>query len=511
MRLERSSGILLHPTSLPGPFGIGDLGSEAYRFVDFLVAAGQTYWQIMPLCPPSYGGSPYASTSAFAGNISLISPEKLVESGLLAESDLPEAIVRTPDVVDFAKIESTKRRWLEPAFRTFKRRLETDGGLTHDYESILASRSPWLDDYALFVALKDAHEGAPWTSWSRKLATREPRAIARARREHADRIEEQRFLQYLFFRQWWDLKDHANQRGVRILGDLPIFVAFDSADVWAQPHLWQLTADGQPVVVAGVPPDAFSATGQRWGNPLYAWKRLRADGFTWWIDRVRETLKLVDVLRLDHFRGFAACWEVPAEDDTAEHGRWAEVPGRELFAAIKNGLGIDELPVVAEDLGMITPDVHELRDELGFPGMRVLQFAFGGGPHDMHLPHEYPRNVVACTGTHDNNTVVGWFQHCGSEAATDDERRERENCLRYLGVDGAQINWDFIRAVQMSVADLAIVPVQDVLGLDASARMNTPGRAEGNWTWRLASGALTDALAARLREMTRTYGRLPVP
>jgi 4-alpha-glucanotransferase len=336
--------------------------------------------------PARLRGSPYASTSAFAGNISLISPEKLVESAFLIQSDLDETIDLAPGPVDFAKVECHKRRLLERAFHTFSDRLQADGDLRSDYATVVDSLSTWLEDYALYAALKDAHEGSEWCSWSAELAMREQDAIAQARRDLAERIEEQRFFQYLFFRQWLDLKRHANQAGIRILGDLPIFVAHDSADVWSPPVAIDQAADGRPVVVAGVPPDAFSTTGQRWGNPLYAWERLREDGFTWWIDRVRETLKLVDVVRLDHFRGFAACWEVPAEDATAENGRWADVPGSELFGAIKDGLEVDELPVIAEDLGMITPDVHSLRDACGFTGMRVLQFAFSSDSHDTHLP-----------------------------------------------------------------------------------------------------------------------------
>jgi len=508
VRFDRSSGILLHPTSLPGRFGIGDLGPEAHRFIDFLAGAGQSFWQVMPLGPPDQGGSPYASTSAFAGNVSLISPERLLEHRLLAESSLHETAEPASDRVDHAKAAAHKRRLLEQAFQTFKRRIRGDGDLRRDYEDIVESLSSWLDDYALYAALKDAHGSADWRAWSPGLALRQPEAVAAARRDLADRIEEQRFFQYVFARQWLDLKRHANRAGIRIIGDLPIFVAFDSADVWARPHLWQLDAARRPLVIAGVPPDAFSATGQLWGNPLYAWARNRDEGFAWWIERMREALKLVDVLRLDHFRGFVACWEVPAEATTAEHGRWVQGPGRELFGALEKGLEAGELPVIAEDLGMITPDVHHLRDALGFTGMRVLQFAFSGDPHDMHLPHEYPRNVAAYTGTHDNDTVVGWFEQRSSEGAGTQDSRDREHCLRYLGTDGSEINWDFIRCVHMSVADLAITPIQDVLGLDSRARMNTPGQGDGNWAWRLEPGALTDQVGNRLRDMTATYARL---
>jgi 4-alpha-glucanotransferase len=508
MNLKRSSGILLHPTSLPGRFGVGDLGGEAYRFVDWLASAGQTFWQVMPLGPTGYGDSPYSSFSAFAGNTNLVSPEKLVEAGLLADSDTGDAPDLPAGRVDYGKVAGYKRALLGKAFANFRSKLKTDEGLRRDYEGFKEFSSVWLDDYALFAALKDEHRGAPWNTWGAALARREPGAVEAARASFAERAEAHRFAQYVFFQQWLKLKRYANERGVRVVGDMPIFVAQDSADVWAHPHLFKLKEDGSPSVVAGVPPDAFSETGQLWGNPIYDWERMRGDGFRWWVARVRETLKIVDVVRLDHFRGFAAYWEVPAEHETAEHGRWVEAPGREVFTRVREALG-GEPSIVAEDLGTITADVHALRDEFGFPGMRVLQFAFGGDPHDTHLPHEYVQNTVAYTGTHDNETVVGWFEQRSREDAPEGERRERELCLKYLGTDGTEINWDFIRAVQMSVAVVAVAQLQDVLGLPSDARMNTPASAEGNWAWRFQEGALTDELAARLREMTAIYGRLP--
>jgi 4-alpha-glucanotransferase len=504
MKFKRSSGILLHPTSLPGRFGIGDLGGEAYRFVDWLAAAGQVYWQIMPLTPTGYGDSPYASYSAFAGNTNLVSPEMLVESGLLAESEIQNPPDLPAERVDYGKVIEYKRGLLEKAFKNF--RAKTDEALRRDFEGFRDFASVWLEDYALFAALRDEHRGADWNKWERGLARREPGAIEGARRAFGERVEAHRFFQYAFFTQWIKLKRYANERGVQVIGDMPIFVAHNSADVWSRPELFKLKDDGSPAVVAGVPPDAFSETGQLWGNPIYDWEKMRGDGFKWWADRVRETMKVVDVLRLDHFRGFASFWEVPAEDETAEHGHWVEAPGRELFNSLKGALG--ELPIIAEDLGTITPDVHALRDEFGFPGMRVLQFAFGGDPHDTHLPHEYTHNTVAYTGTHDNDTVVGWFGQRSREDASEGERQERELCLKYLGADGSEINWDFIRAAQMSVADIAVAQLQDVLGLPSDARMNTPASAEGNWAWRFTEGALTDELRARLREMTEIYGRL---
>ena len=507
MILKRASGILLHPTSLPGRFGIGDLGREAYRFVDWLAAAGQVYWQVMPLGPTGYGDSPYSSFSAFAGNTNLVSPEKLVESGLLSDSDLKRAPDSEPGRVDYGKVIKYKRALLEKAFVNFRAKLKTDESLRDDYVGFLDFSKAWLEDWALFAALKDEHRGEPWHTWGAGLARRDANAIEGARTKLAEQVEAHKFFQYVFFQQWLKLKKYANERGVRVVGDMPIFVAHNSADVWARPRLFKLKDDGSPAFVAGVPPDAFSETGQLWGNPIYDWDRMREDGFGWWVGRVRETLKIVDVVRLDHFRGFAAYWEVPAEHKTAERGRWVEAPGREVFNAMKSALG-EDLPIVAEDLGDITPDVHRLRDEFRFPGMRVLQFAFGGDPHDTHLPHEYTRASVAYTGTHDNDTVVGWFNQRSREDATEGERRERELCLKYLGTDGSEIHWDFIRAAQMSVAVLAVAQLQDVLGLPAAARMNTPASAEGNWAWRFREGLLTDELAARLREMTFIYGRL---
>ena len=507
MEFKRSSGILLHPTSLPGRFGVGDLGPEAYRFADWLAAAGQTFWQIMPLGPTGYGDSPYSSFSAFAGNTNLVSPEKLVESGLLAAADVEPPAALPAGRVDYGRVIDYKRGLLEKAFRNFRTKVQTDEGLRRDYEGFLGFASVWLDDYALFAALKDEHGGEPWNTWAPALVSREESALAGARAAFAETVEAHKFYQYVFFQQWLRLKRYANERGVRVIGDMPIFVAHNSADVWAGPRLFKLKGDGAPEVVAGVPPDAFSETGQLWGNPIYDWGRMREESYGWWVDRVRETLKIVDVVRVDHFRGFAAYWEVPAEHETAEHGRWVEAPGRELFEALKGALGGD-LPIVAEDLGTITPDVHALRDQFGFPGMRVLQFAFGGDPHDTHLPHEYTRNSVAYTGTHDNDTVVGWFRQRSGAAASAGERRERELCLKYLGTDGAEIHWDFIRAAQMSVAVIAVAQLQDVLGLPSEARMNTPASAEGNWGWRFEQGALTDGLATRLREMTAIYGRL---
>jgi 4-alpha-glucanotransferase len=409
--------------------------------------------------------------------------------------------------VDFEQVIEFKRDLLQRAFQSYK---ADDSRLRDEYAGFLNYAAAWLDDWSLFAALRDEHKGAPWHTWQSGITRRDAGALDYAREAFADRIEAHKFSQFLFFYQWFHLKKHCATRGVRIVGDMPIFVAHNSADVWARPKLFQLNEDGSPRVVAGVPPDAFSKTGQLWGNPLYDWEEMRRDDFKWWAERMRSTLSLVDVVRLDHFRGFAAYWEVPAYHETAERGRWVNAPGRELFEALR-GSPEGELSIIAEDLGTITPDVHELRDEFGFPGMRVLQFAFGGDPHDTHLPHNYTRNTVVYTGTHDNDTTAGWFAARPDDAAGGDEglRRERANALTYLGTGGREIHWEFMREAFKSVADLAVVPVQDLLGLGSDARMNTPASAEGNWGWRLEEGALADNLRDRLKELTRLCARLP--
>jgi 4-alpha-glucanotransferase len=507
MTFPRASGILLHPTSLPGRFGIGDLGVEAYRFADFLVASGQSLWQVLPLGPTGYGDSPYACYSAFAGNTLLISPERLCEEGLLAKNDLDEIPSLPTEQVDFEQVHQSKDIILDKAFARYQRATDTE--LRSAFETFAEQNASWLDDYALFRALKSAHGGVAWHAWERSLVRREPAALARAGEELHDQVEAHKFFQFLFFRQWFALKAYCNERGVKLIGDVPIFVAQDSADVWTNPDQFKLDQDGRPIVVAGVPPDYFSATGQFWGNPLYNWERMLADGFRWWIERVRATLQTVDIARIDHFRGFAACWEIPGGDKTAERGRWVEAPGRELFTAIRSALG--EIPIIAEDLGVITPDVEKLRDDFGFPGMRILQFAFSSDTKNVDLPHSYHGNVVVYTGTHDNDTTVGWFNSVAGAGSTRTEAQisaERNFCLEYLNTDGHEIHWDFIRAVLASVADTAIVPLQDLLGLGTEARMNLPNSTKGNWTWRFQDAALTEAQTRRLRHMTDIYGRI---
>jgi 4-alpha-glucanotransferase len=489
---KRLSGVLLHPTSFPGPYGVGDLGPEAYRFVDFLVSAGQSLWQVLPLGPTGYGDSPYACYSAFAGNTLLVSPEQLIKEGLLGSA--PTATHH--DKIDFGEAHNLKDQILRRAYERYTKTTSTN--LRSAFETFAQDHRHWLEDYARFRALKDAHDGAAWNEWE----------STPARDELREEVEAHMFYQFLFFRQWFALKTYANQRGISIVGDLPIFVAQDSADVWTNPEQFKLDKDGKPVVVAGVPPDYFSSTGQYWGNPLYDWERMRADGFKWWIERVRATLTVVDIARVDHFRGFAACWEIPGGDKTAERGQWVEAPGKELFTAIRETLG--ELPIIAEDLGVITPDVVELREEFGFPGMRILQFGFGSDSKNIDLPHNYVPNVVAYTGTHDNDTTVGWFNSVAGEGSTRTAKQiesEREFCMNYLNTDGEEIHWDFIRGVLASVANTAIVPLQDLLGLGTEARMNLPNSTEGNWAWRYKPGALTDEIATRLKQLSELYGR----
>jgi len=505
---DRSSGILLHPTSFPGPFGIGDLGQTAYQFADFLAVSGQSLWQVLPLGPTGYGDSPYACYSAFAGNTLLISPERLVAENLVTADEVTPLIAASDERIDFVRVHEHKEGILRRAFSRFT--TSSRSQLKTDFEKFCSEERDWLDDYGLFRALKEANADRPWNEWHPSLVKRSADAIKQARTTFEHRIEAHKFAQFLFFRQWFELKSYCNKLGIKLIGDIPIFVAQDSSDVWTNPDQFKLDEDGTPTVVAGVPPDYFSTTGQLWGNPIYNWDQMLADGFKWWIKRIRASLQLFDVVRIDHFRGFAACWEIPAGDKTAERGAWVEAPGQELFLAVKSALG--EIDVIAEDLGVITPDVESLRDGFGFPGMRVLQFSFGGNPKNSDLPHNYIQNSVAYTGTHDNDTTVGWFTDSGKTGSTrtaEEIKRERQFCLRYLNSNGAEINWDFIRALMQSVSNRVVIPLQDVLGLGSGARMNLPNSTEGNWLWRFKTGAINESLSRRLREMTETYGRLP--
>lgn len=493
--LRRESGILLHPTSLPGPHGIGDLGVEARRFVDFLESSGQGLWQMLPLGPTGYGNSPYAARSAMAGNPLLISLDVLAKEGLLSADDLIQGRDLPADYVDYDAVAAFKLPLLKRAYQRFADSArESERG---EFDAFCRRNGFWLEDYALYMALREAHNGVEWLQWEKDVATRQSAALERWRHQLGDEIRFRQFVQFQFYRQWGVVKRYANERGIRIIGDIPIFVALDSADVWSRPELFHLDEKGHPTVVAGVPPDYFSKTGQRWGNPLYRWDRMAKEGYRWWVERFRMTLTQVDMVRIDHFRGFHAYWEVPAQHRTAERGRWVEGPGEALFRTLEAALG--RLPVIAEDLGLITPEVEALRLKLGFPGMKVLQFAFGDGPGDPYLPHNYERRYVAYTGTHDNDTTVGWFASRPPQ--------ERKYILRYLGTSGKEIHWDLIRLAFASVADVAIVPLQDMLGLGSWARMNMPGLPKGNWTWRLAPGQLREEHAQRLRELAITYGR----
>jgi 4-alpha-glucanotransferase len=513
MELTRSSGVLLHPTSLPGPYGIGELGDVAYKFIDFLAEARQSLWQILPLGPTGYGDSPYASFSSFAGNPLLISLDWLVLEGDLDISDLSNRPVFSIDQVDYGSVITWKVPLLEKAAKTFLKHAKANRQA--DFEAFCARHAHWLDDYALFMAVKqtfDRHAieanifGAMWNNyWDKSIALRQREAVVRWQTEQADAIVVHKTLQFFFFQQWDALKKYANKKGIRIIGDIPIFVAPDSADVWANRDLFQLDRQGRPKVVAGVPPDYFSLTGQLWGNPLYNWQALEAQNFDWWVKRVEGALHFVDILRIDHFRGFEAYWEIPAGEKTAIKGKWVKAPGNTFFKALQAALG--ELPIIAEDLGVITQPVIAMRERFGFPGMRVLQFAFdaneagSSGATNSFLPHNFDQHTVVYTGTHDNDTTRGWY----------DKRTESERDLvrRYLARDGNDIAWDFIRLALSSTAAFAIIPFQDALNLGSNARMNTPSTLGGNWVWRYRPDALSWWVANRLAEMVNLYGRDP--
>jgi 4-alpha-glucanotransferase len=503
----RASGILLHLTSLPGRFGIGDLGREAYQFADFLASTGQRLWQILPLGPTGYGNSPYQCLSVFAGNPLLISLEKLVEDKFLEPVDLENGPSFPNDRVDYNSAIKFKMPLLKRSFEVFQSKAVPKE--QEQFEVFCQQNAAWLETYSLFMALKEAHGLAAWNAWEQDIRRRQPESLERWSKKLDREIGRHKYQQYQFFKQWSELKAYCNERGIRIVGDMPIFVALDSAEVWSHPEMFYLDTGGKPTVVAGVPPDYFSKTGQLWGNPLYRWEVAAKDGYSWWIERFRATHSLVDIIRLDHFRGFEKYWEVPGIDTTAMNGRWVSGPGVELFKASQKVLGV--LPIIAEDLGVITPEVDSLRDQLGFPGMRVLQFAFGNDPKaDEYKPHNYPRNCVVYTGTHDNNTTIAWFRGSRMEGANqsrEEKKGERQSALKYVGTDGHEINWDFIRLALMSVADTAIIPMQDVLGLGSEARMNLPGTTEGNWCWRFVSAMLTEETKDRLKEVTTLYGR----
>ena len=495
MRFPRASGVLLHPTSLPGPHGSGDLGREAYHCVDWLVGAGQKLWQLLPLAGIGPGNSPYMSNSAFAGNALLVDLVDLHAQGWLDAADLAPVAGLTADKVNFAAMYPFRMERLAKAAARF-----AAGGTAaqrEDFASFLAEHRSWIDDYALFIALCEHLGWRDWCEWEPGLAKRDPKVLAAAREQHAERIAFWQFCQWRFYRQWAQLKAYANGRGIEIIGDTPIFIAYLSAEVWANPHLFELDPAGRPTAVAGVPPDFFSATGQRWGNPLYRWKAHAKDGYAWWVERIRRTFELVDIVRIDHFRGFAGYWEIPASEPTAVKGRWVPGPGEPLFKAIAKALG--PVPIIAEDLGVITPDVDALRKKFGFPGMRILQFAFAGDATDRFLPHNYEPDTVVYTGTHDNDTTAGWWA-----TATD---KERHFARGYLATDGHDMPWTLIRAAMASVADTAVHPMQDVLALPTESRMNYPGQESGWWGWRFEWSQVQPWHAGRLVELARLYGR----
>jgi 4-alpha-glucanotransferase len=494
--VPRSAGLLLHPTSLPGRFGVGDLGPEADAFLDWAVLAGQTIWQVMPIGPTGYHDSPYGCLSAFAGNPFLISPQLLHEEGLLPPHALNDVPAFPAGHVDFARVIPWKEGLLRASLRHFLKERPAETSLAFDEFVSAPEQQSWLPDWALFSALKEKFAGKEWDEWGSSLSAREPETLEAARKEMSGEIQYHLYLQFLFFRQWERLKKEANRRGILVMGDMPIYMAFGSADVWAHQQLFTLAKTGVPTAVAGVPPDYFSETGQLWGNPLYRWDQMETEGYSWWIARMRQNFRLADLVRIDHFRGFASYWEVPAGEPTALNGRWLPGPGAKLFDAIRAELG--DLTIVAEDLGVITDDVTLLRQQLGFPGMSVLQFAFGE-LDSIYLPHNYVPETVVYTGTHDNDTTRGWFVSLDAE--------DRRRALGYLGTDGATIEWDLIRAAYTSVAERAIVPVQDVFGLGSEGRMNTPGTAEGNWTWRATKERFDAERAGGLRWLAELTGR----
>jgi 4-alpha-glucanotransferase len=495
MSFKRASGILLHPTSLPGPDGIGDLGPEAYRWIDFLYEAKCHLWQVLPLGPTGYGDSPYQCFSAFAGNPYLISPTLLLDQDLLTRFDLIDRPDFPANKVDFGPVINWKLTLLDRAFNNFKNGNFPE--LQKAYSSFCNLNADWLDDFALFIAIKESQGGVSWDNWPENLRTHKVETLNSFKQMNSDAIEKHKFRQFLFYNQWSNLHKYANSKEIQVIGDIPIFIAFDSADVWANPELFYLDDSGKPTVVAGVPPDYFSPTGQLWGNPLYRWDAHQKENYVWWVKRFKSVLSTVDIVRLDHFRGFAGYWEIPAGMPTAEIGRWAKGPGQPFFDSIKSQLGT--LPIIAEDLGEITPDVIKLRDDNNLPGMKILQFAFSATAADPFLPHNYPKNCVAYTGTHDNDTSVGWYNSA--------PEKERDFYRRYLSRSGEDISWDLIRGIWSSVAMFSLCPLQDLLSLGTDARMNYPGKPSGNWGWRFLPDQIQPYLVLRLKEINSLYSR----
>jgi 4-alpha-glucanotransferase len=495
MKFPRSSGILLHPTSLPGSFGSGDLGAAAYEFIDWLSSAGQSLWQMLPIGPAGMANSPYMSLSAFAGSPLLIDLRELAESGWLTPEDLGGISGFSQRRVEYARVAQTRAIALAKAAKNFFQK--RTGEQCHQFEEYCEAEKGWLEDYSLFQALNSQRGGKLWVTWDRDLVRRKGPALKKTAKELREQIDFHKFVQWCFARQWNAVKEYARERNVRLVGDIPIFVAHHSADVWANQEAFFLDENGMPTVVAGVPPDYFSEDGQRWGNPLYRWNVMKRQGYAWWIERFRRTFALFDILRIDHFRGFEGYWEIPASEKTARRGRWVKGPGEELFREIKKNLGA--LPIIAEDLGLITPEVTALRKKFNFPGMKVLQFAFMDSPDDKFLPHNYESNYVVFTGTHDNDTTRGWYEKASE--------RERDFVRRYCKTDGHEIQWDLIKLALQSVADIAMIPLQDIIGLGAEGRMNYPGTVEGNWEWRFTADQIAPWATGRLYEMTALSGR----
>lgn len=496
MKFKRSSGILLHPTSLPGFYGIGDIGPTAHRWIDFLSGTRCGLWQVLPIGPTGYADSPYQCFSSFAGNPFLLSPEVLLKDDLLHPDDLYDHPCFPDDHVDYGEVIPWKLGLLD---RSFIRYQHTHSPrLKAEMDEFRSKQSVWLEDFALFMALKEAHGGEPWHTWEKPLRSREPDALSGARKQYDVAIQRQIYRQFIFFRQWSKLRSYAHQNHIQIIGDIPIFVAHDSADVWSNPHLFQLDESGKPTVVAGVPPDYFAPTGQLWGNPLYRWEVHIKNGYAWWLERIKATLDLVDIIRIDHFRGFAGYWEVPGTAKTAEIGCWVPGPGKDFFRSILQSLG--DLPIIAEDLGVITPDVEDMRDSFDLPGMKILQFGFDSTPEDPFLPHNYPVNCVVYTGTHDNDTVRGWYNRV--------PEKDKAFYRSYLDRDGSNVNWDLIRAVWSSVAVFGLAPMQDFLDLGNEARMNYPGNPSGNWTWRMPQDSQSPELQAKIKELNYLYSRM---
>jgi len=496
---ERAGGILLHPTSLPGKYGIGTLGKSAHNFIDFLVKAKQKYWQLLPLGPTGFADSPYQCFSAHAGNPNLIDLDTLVKQHLLGQEDLDRLPVSGDGPVDFDTVQQNRAPLLEKAFTSFTEHANQTEKLR--FRNFLKEQSHWINDYALFRSIKEEFHQKPWYLWDEDIRMRVPETVHRSQLRLQARIEYHIFLQYLFFSQWMEIKEYAHKKKIRIIGDIPLYIAHDSADAWANPELFEFDEHRNPIQVGGVPPDYFSETGQLWGNPLFRWDVLKENRFRWWIERIRTNLFLFDIVRIDHFRGFAAYWAVPYGEKTAINGTWIPGPGKDFFRVLKEEFA--DLPIIAEDLGVITPDVEELRDSFGLPGMKILEFAFDSAEANDYLPHNYPKNCIVYTGTHDNDTVVGWFNKASEE--------DRKYVLEYLNAAGGDIHWSFIRLAWASVADTAIVPMQDLLGLDSSGRMNLPGTTASNWRWRAKEGDFSDKLAEKLSKLTILYGRSKKP